>query len=108
MTDEDGSLRREYQELPKTPHGERSERRHPNIQPEWIMRIIRNPYDQWDEVHPRTGEPVTILVGRVPQFSQWIKVVFEGGSVESGSFVTAYADRQLVKRYGGRPWTSRS
>lgn len=108
MTDEDRSLRREYQELPKTPHGEQSERRHPDIQPEWIMRIIRNPYDQWDEVHPRTGEPATILVGRIPQFSQWIKVVFEGSSVESGSFVTAYADRQLVKRYGGRPWTSQS
>lgn len=72
------------------------------------MRVISEPYDEWQEVHPRTGEPVTIIVGRVPQFNQWIKVVFEGSSVESGRFVTAYADRQLAKRYGGRPWANQS
>jgi hypothetical protein len=104
--DENRQLRREYRELRKTPHGEQAGSRHPDIQPEWVMHIVNEPYDRWDEVHPHTGEPMTILVGRIPQFNQWIKVVFEGSSVDSGRFVTAYADRQLAKQYGGRPWPS--
>jgi hypothetical protein len=97
-------LRSEYNELRKTPHGEQVTTRHPDIRPEWTMSIIKDPFDQWQEPHPRTGEPMTILVGRVPSFNQWIKVVFQGSSVETGRFFTHYADRQLARKYGGRPW----
>ena len=103
---ENARLLRASHDLPKTSHGEQSERRHSDILPEWIMRVIANPYDQWHEANRRTGEPVTVIVGCVPEFNQWIKVVFEGESAETGVFVTAYADRQLAKQYGGRPWSN--
>jgi hypothetical protein len=66
------------------------------------MEVIENPVDQWEEVTTQ-GEIRTILAGRVPNFSQWIKVVLEG-SVETGALHTAYGDRRLERRFGGRPW----
>ena len=67
------------------------------------MHVINVPYDQWEETNQFTGETRTVLVRRVPQFGQWIQVVFEG-SVETGRFHIAYANRRLERRYGGRPW----
>ncbi len=98
---EDERLRREYEALPKSPwHGVTAYQRHSDIRPEWVMRVIHDPYEEWMEGVPG-GEINTILSGRVPEFRQWIKVVFD----ESGTiFYTAYADRRLVDRYGGRPW----
>ena len=102
-TEEDRRLRREYEALPKTPwHGEETANRHSDIHPEWVMRTINAPYDQWAEATPG-GELRTILVGRVPEFGQWIKVVFLGDEI-TGAFHTAYADRRLERKYGGRPW----
>jgi hypothetical protein len=49
------------------------------------------------------GEVRTILVGSVPQFNQWITVVFVG-TASAGELLTAYPDRRMEKRYGGRPW----
>jgi hypothetical protein len=66
------------------------------------MQVVGAPYDQWEEVMP-DGEVRTILVGRVPQFNQWIKIVFIG-AIGAGELHTAYAGRRLERRYGGRPW----
>ncbi len=66
------------------------------------MWIRDAPHDQWVEV-ANDGEVRTVLVGRVPEFGQWIKVVFIG-EARTGALHTAYADRRLAKKYGGRPW----
>ena len=76
--------------------------RHPDIKPEWVMRVIEYPYDQWEEI-TRSGDLRTVIVGRVAQSNQWIKVVFSGIG-DSRELITAYQDRRLQKRYGGRPW----
>ena len=100
--EENRRLRREYEALPKTLwHGEDTANRHPEIRPEWIMRVIKDPYDQWEEI--ARGEVRSIFVGCVAQFNQWIVVVFIGDT-NAGVFHTAYADRRLERRYGGRPW----
>jgi hypothetical protein len=99
-------LLQEYEGLPKTPHhGKTGTVRHPDILPEWIVHIIREPYEQWEEV-TSDGETRTIFAGRVPQFGQWIRVVFVGDA-STGALHTAYADRRLEKKYGGRPWVNR-
>ena len=101
MENEIEQLRREFYTLPKTnPHGMEQQIRHPDIRPQWIMRVIHAPYERWEDL----GQ--TILVGRVPEFNRWIKVVFSG-SPESGFFNTAYADRRLEREYGGRPWSEK-
>ena len=76
--------------------------RHPGIRPEWVMQIIADPYDQYVDTRPGS-EPKTVIVGRVPESRQWIKVVFLG-SPETGLFLTAYHDHRLEDDYGGRPW----
>ena len=105
--DETRRLLREYERLPKTPHGLELQETHPEVSREWVMRIIEQPYDQWEEFVSHRNEMRTILVGRVPEFNQWIKVVFVG-RVGAGELHTAYPDRQLEKRYGGRPWQRQS
>ena len=102
QTNENLRLRLAYEDLPKTElHGFSSEERHPDVRPEWIMQIIAEPYDRFEEY--RAGTRMTVLVGRVPQARQWIKLVFIGDP-ETGLFHTAYMDRRLSGRYGGRPW----
>ena len=99
-------LRRAFDELPKVPgHGDEALLRHNNILPEWVMRIIAEPYDRYEELDP-AGERQTIVAGRVPESNQWIKLVFVGDP-ETGRFLTAYNDRRLETRYGGRPWNIR-
>ena len=98
-------LREKFGLLPKTSHGISAMTRHSTVLPEWVMRIIENPYDQWVEIEPGSAEVRTVLTGRVPHFAQWIRLVFVG-SVEEGEFHTAYPDRQLERKYGGRPWQS--
>ena len=99
---EDPDLRRAYEELPKTEmHGVSAVERHPEIRPEWVIRIMYEPYDRIEEHRAETF--MTILVGRVPEVNQWIKLVFIGNP-ETGLFHTAYMDRRLSGRYGGRPW----
>ncbi len=71
---------------------------------EWVMLIIANPYERYPEY--RDGTLRTILVGRVPESRQWIKVVFEG-TPETGGFLTAYRDKRLGRRYGGGPWATK-
>lgn len=96
-------LRREFDALPKTPdHGETVLERHPEILPEWVMRIIYDPYGRWQEISA-SGETSTVLAGRVPEFSQWIRVVLLG---DDNLFHTAYPDHRLADLYGGRPWRS--
>ena len=95
-------LRQEYDALPKTPHGVNERRRHEEVQPEWIVRILNDPYDEWPETST-DGELITILVGRVPEFQQWIRIVMLG-TRSRGEIHTAYPDRRLEKRFGGRPW----
>lgn len=96
-------LRREYVALPKSPHGGRAlTERHPDVRPEWVMSILKAPHDRWSETNSK-GEPMTVLVGRVPEYNRWIKLVFYG-TPEAGEFHTAYPDRRLDKDYGGRPW----
>ena len=90
-------LRREYEALPKNIH--HIVNQHRELNPEWIMQVIKEPHDQWPEVMDN-GEVRLILVGRVARFHQWIKVVL----TETGELLTAYADRRLERDYGGRPW----
>ena len=97
-------LRQEFDNLPKVSgHGSSAGVRHSDVLPEWIMRIIKEPYDRWEEVNPENGEVRTILAGRVRQSNQWIKVVFSGTG-DSLKFITAYQDRRLARKYGGRKW----
>ena len=81
--------------------------RHSEINPEWMIEIIDNPYDFWIETQPN-GERRTIFAGRIPEQRQWIKVVFSGDSddVNDLKLITAYFDKRLAKRYGGRPWST--
>ena len=101
MNDSD-RLRQMFDAMPKVAgHGELFEDRHQDVLPEWVMRIIQDPFDQIEEYVD--GELRTLLVGRVEQSQQWIKVVFVG-DLETGAFLTAYKDRRLANLYGGRPW----
>ncbi len=101
----DAELRRRFDLMPKVPnHGDELEERHGDIQKEWVMQIIDNPHDRYEEYDE--GILKTILVGRVPESRQWVKVVFIG-TPERGEFLTAYRDRRLDSHYGGSPWASR-
>ena len=104
MTDgERARLRRAFELLPKVEgHGETSPVRHRDVLPEWIMQIVAHPYER-DEVYTETGERRTVLDGRVSESRQWIVVVFVGDP-ETGRFLTAYHNRKLEDKYGGRPW----
>ena len=97
-------LRQSFYVMAKTSHGEQALNRHTDILPEWVAQIVETPYDQWQETDPRSGNPVAILVGRVHNWNQWIKVVLSGSSPESSKFHTAYSDRRLEEKYGGKPW----
>ena len=101
--DEIARLRREFDALPKVPgHGDSALRRHPNIRPEWVMQILQEPFHRYEETGS-AGQRCTIVVGRVPQLNQWIKIVFIG-EPETGALLTVYNDRRLEDQYGGRPW----
>ena len=100
--DQIARLRREFDALPKSPgHGETLEARHSDVLPEWVMLVLASPREQFTEY--RGGILRTIIVGRVPESSQWIKVVFEG-TLDTGHFLTAYRARRLNSRFGGGPW----
>ena len=100
--EENRRLRRAYEDLPKTEmRGMSAAERHPDIRPEWVTQIIAEPYERFEEY--RAGTRMTVVVGRVPPASQWIRLVFVGDP-ETGLFHTAYMDRRLAERYGGRPW----
>ena len=102
--DEMARLRREFDALPKVlGHGDSALIRHPNIRPEWVMRILREPFHRYGEIGD-DGQQHTIVVGRVPQLNQWIKIVFIG-EPETGHLLTVYNDRRLESQYGGRPWS---
>lgn len=96
-------LRRAFDDLPKVfGHGDSAVIRHPNIRPEWVMQILRDPFHRYEE--PGIGrQPDTIVIGRVPESNQWIKLVFIG-TPETGALLTVYNDRRLEEQYGGRPW----
>lgn len=104
LTDEERArLRREFDLLPKVEgHGDTSPVRHRDVLPEWIMQIIGHPYER-DEVYTDSGERRTVLNGRVSESRQWIVVVFVGDT-DTGRFLTAYHNRKLEDKYGGRPW----
>lgn len=96
-------LREAFERMPKAPeHGETALSRHSDILPEWIVQVIESPYDRYEE-YTSSGERRTIIVGRVAQSQRWIKVVFIGDP-ETEELLTAYHDRRLTKKYGGRPW----
>lgn len=104
---ENRRLRREFGQLPKVPgHGGSATVRHADVPAEWTMRVIKEPYDQWEEVNPDNGEVRTIFAGRVREASQWIKIVFVGAG-DSRLYLTSYQDRRLEDKYGGRPWQNR-
>ena len=95
-------LRQAFDELPKVPnHGAELEERHGDVRKEWVMLIIADPHDRYEEYDDDILR--TILVGRVPESRQWIKVVFIG-TPETGNFLTSYRDRRLNGYYGGGPW----
>ena len=101
-SNENARLRREYQLMRKVRgHGEDILSRHPSIRPEWVMQIVEEPYDRYEEY--QYGERRTCIIGRVLESTQWIKLVFVGDP-ETGEFLTAYQDKRLARRYGGRPW----
>ena len=97
-------LRKKFEALPRTPHGERYLDRHPDVKPEWVLMVIEDPHEQWVERRARDGKSYTLMSGRVQACHQWIKVVFEGETAGTLLFETAYLDRRLERKYGGRPW----
>ena len=103
LSDEIERLRQAFDRLPKVAaHGANALERHDSIRPEWVMQIIAEPYERY-ETHSTYGELRTVLAGRVPESPQWIMVVFVGDP-ETGRFLTAYHNKNLARRYGGRPW----
>ena len=95
-------LRLFFDRLPKVPnHGDTLEERHNDVRKEWVVQIMRNPQHRYVEYDDNILR--TILVGRVPEVRQWIKLVFIG-TPESGEFLTAYRDKRLNREYGGGPW----
>ena len=101
--DEAASLRRAFDALPKVQgHGDSAVIRHPNIRPEWVMQILREPFHTFEELG-NDRQWNTVVVGRVPESNQWIKLVFVGEPA-TGALLTVYNDRRLEERYGGRPW----
>lgn len=99
---ENGGMRQAFDRMRKVPHHAADlEERHGDVRKEWVVEIIFNPYHRYEEYDG--DELRTILVGRVPESRQWIKVVFVG-TPEDGAFLTAYRDRRLNKIYGGGPW----
>ena len=96
--DEIDRLRQAFEALPKVPgDGESALRRHANIRPECVMRILAEPYGRFEEW--QAGEMRAIIVGRVPESRSWIKVVFVGYP-ETGVLLTAYNDSRLEGKYG--------
>ena len=83
--DENARLRQAFDQLPKTMHGSSLLERHPYMRPEWVMRIIEGPYDQWYE-YDIYGRRASVFAGRVEGFSQWIKVALN----ENGTLVSAF------------------
>ncbi len=69
------------------------------------MRVINNPYDQWDEI-ALDGVTFKLFAGRVDQCQQWIRVVFVEREDGFRELLTAYAGRRLQLKYVGRPWRS--
>ena len=98
-------LRNAFKALPKTDHGEVYLERHPDVRSEWVMMVIEDPYEEWTEGDD-TSHLYTIITGRVRERNQWIQVVFQGNTPETRMFDTTYFNRQLAKKYGGRPWSS--
>ena len=97
-------LRQAYAALPKiAAHGETTITRHPQVQPEWVIQVLENPYDQW-LVDWWTGKLRKNTVGRVPELNRWILVVLEWHNGD-WALITAYPNRGLEKEYGGRPWS---
>ena len=103
--DEIARLRREFDALPKvSDHGEQALRRHGNILPEWVMQIIADPFETFKELDEK-GREYTIITGRVPESSRWIRVVF-AGDPDTGTFLTAYNDRRRLQDTEGDRGTS--
>jgi hypothetical protein len=60
--DENERLRRAFERLPKDPsHGESVLLRHSDIRPEWVMRVIAEPHDRYEETRPGM-ERTTVFV----------------------------------------------
>ena len=97
-------LRQAYNALPKiAAHGETTTTRHPQVQPEWVIQVLENPYDQW-LVDWGIRDQRKNVVGRVPEINRWILVVL-GWHNGDWALITAYPNRGLEKKYGGRPWS---
>ena len=100
-------LRRAWEQLPKTVHGQEFENRHPDVRPEWIMRVIGS-QDSYEWIEYSTTRDAelrvwTIYVGWVAEAARWLEVVFEGFP-DDGEFDTAYRlrDKQAAQRLRGR------
>jgi hypothetical protein len=103
QSDDTEQLRQAFDRLPKVAeHGAAALERHDSIRPEWVMQTIAEPYERY-ATHTTYGERRTVLTGRVPDSTQWITIVFVGDP-GTGRFLTAYHNKNLAKRYGGRPW----
>ena len=62
-------LCRAFYRMRKVPsHGEMVFSRHGDIRPEWIVQIVEDPYDRYEE--RIGGELWTVLIGRVPESRQ--------------------------------------
>ena len=84
--------------------------RHPEMKPEWVIQVMEDPYE-YEVATSLRGERRTIMYGRVPEYGQWLSVVFIGDigndGVDNLVLLTAYPDKRLEKKYGGRPWSIR-
>lgn len=98
---ENARLRRAWEELPKTTHGHQVENRHPDVRPEWIMRVTESQDSyEWTEYSTTSEEELrvwTIRVGWVTEIERWLEVVFEEFP-KGGQFHTAYLLRRRQAR----------
>ena len=107
MMAENARLQQVWRELPKTGYGRAIQNRHPDILPEWIVRVIESPdsYEWTEYATTQEGDLQvrTIQVGWLPEIAAWMEVVHEELS-DVRQFHTAYRlrDQQAAQRLRGR------
>ena len=64
--------------------------RHPEIEDEWVERVVNNPYHT--EVQP---DGRIRYYGYIPEAGKWLRVI-----VEDGKLLNRFFDHHALKRWG--------
>ena len=78
----------EYARFVLSNSGSGWQEKHPDVDPDWVVRAIANP-------HQREFDGDDIYYSWIPERQRWLKVVVEGDRV-----ATAFTDRRLLRLFG--------